>query len=77
MKFAEVSLRVLGSHSCKCTLTTWAGRSCQVVFSPAERRLLGHHLEPGMRSVLVLKGSVYISIFESSSDDQHDQRRNV
>ena len=63
LKFAEVSLRVLGSHSCKCTLTTWAGRSCQVVFSPAERRLLGHHLEPGMRSVLVYSREAYTSLY--------------
>ena len=54
MKFSELSLRDIGSHSCKCTLLTSAGRSVLVQFSPSERRLLlGHHLEPNMRSIMV------------------------
>ena len=32
------------SHSCKCTLLTWAGM-CNV-FTREERTLLGHHVEP-------------------------------
>lgn len=63
MKFAEVSQRELGSHSCKSTLTTWAGRSCQVPFNPAERRLLGHHLEPNMKSVLVYSREAFTTLY--------------
>ena len=43
---------LIGSHSCKTTLLTWAGRCIKVQFSHAERRLLGHHLDPSMKSVL-------------------------
>ena len=38
-----------GSHSCKTTILTWAGRCTQISFSPTERRLLGHHLEANMK----------------------------
>ena len=34
----------VSSHSCKCTLLTWAGM-CNV-FTREERTLLGHHVEP-------------------------------
>ena len=63
MRFSEVSLRELGSHSCKCTLLTWAGRSTIVSFSPSERRLLGHHLEPNMRSVLVYSREAFTTLY--------------
>eukprot|EP00435_Cladocopium_sp_Y103_P035869 s3789_g9.t1 len=36
------------SHSCKCTLLTWAG-IC-ILFTREERTLLGHHLEPQTKS---------------------------
>ena len=44
--------RASGLHSCKTTLLTWAGRCVKVSFSPAGRRLLGHHLDPSMKSFL-------------------------
>eukprot|EP00435_Cladocopium_sp_Y103_P013036 s4599_g3.t1 len=36
------------SHSCKCTLLTWAGMC--TVFTREERTLLGHHVEPQTKS---------------------------
>jgi hypothetical protein len=36
------------SHSCKCTLLTWAGMC--TLFTREERTLLGHHVEPQTRS---------------------------
>ena len=36
LKFGEISSRDIGSHSCKFTLLTWAGRT---FFTPSERRL--------------------------------------
>lgn len=36
------------SHSCKCTLLTWAGMC--TIFSREERTLLGHHVEPQTKS---------------------------
>ena len=39
-------------HSCKTTLLTWAGRCVRVPFSSSERRLLGHVLDPSVKSVL-------------------------
>eukprot|EP00435_Cladocopium_sp_Y103_P040512 s2607_g11.t1 len=41
---AGFSPELVGSHSCKATLLTWAGRCLKPAFSPTERRLLGHHL---------------------------------
>ena len=55
--------RMIGSHSCKTTLLTWAGRSYKVVFSPGERRLLGHHLDPSMKSVLCYARESYTSLY--------------
>lgn len=52
-----------GSHSCKTTVLTWAGRCTQVPFSPAERRLLGHHLEPGMKSVMTYSRESYTNLY--------------
>ena len=54
---------MLGSHSCKTTLLTWAGRSVKVVFTPSERRLLGHHLDPSMKSVLCYSRESYTSLY--------------
>ena len=48
-----------GSHSCKCTLLTWAGRSTAVVFTPTERRLMGHHVEPSLKSMLIYSRESY------------------
>eukprot|EP00435_Cladocopium_sp_Y103_P010287 s5853_g2.t1 len=52
-----------GSHSCKRTILTWVGRCLSVSFSPAERRLLGHHLEPGMRSVMTYSRESFTSLY--------------
>ena len=52
-----------GSHSCKTTVLTWAGRCTQVQFSPVERRLLGHHMEPGLKSVLTYSRDCYTSLY--------------
>ena len=49
---ANFKPELVGSHSCKTTLLTWAGRCVKVPFPPSERRLLGHYLEPNMKSVL-------------------------
>ena len=54
---------MVGSHSCKSTLLTWAGRSFKVSFSPSERRLLGHHLDPGMKSVLCYSRESFTSLY--------------
>ena len=55
--------RSFGSHSCKTTLLTWAGRSVDIVFTPAERRLLGHHLDPGMKSVATYARESYTTLY--------------
>eukprot|EP00435_Cladocopium_sp_Y103_P039591 s2882_g10.t1 len=55
--------KMVGSHSCKATLLTWAGRSIRVVFSPTERRLLGHHLDPGMKSVLCYSRESFTALY--------------
>ena len=52
-----------GSHSCKTTLLTWIGRSTIVQFSAAERRLAGHHLDPGMKSVMCYSREAYTSLY--------------
>jgi len=52
-----------GSHSCKSTLLTWAGRCSSVTFSPTERRLLGHHLEPHMKSILTYSRESYTALY--------------
>eukprot|EP00435_Cladocopium_sp_Y103_P067226 s171_g29.t1 len=54
-----------GSHSCKTTLLTWAGRCVQVQFSPVERRLLGHHLEPNMKSILTYSRESYTTLYST------------
>lgn len=52
-----------GSHTCKTTLLTWAGRCVTVAFSPTERRLLGHHLEPNMKSILTYSRESYTALY--------------
>ncbi len=52
-----------GSHSCKCTLLTWAGRSTTIIFSPTERRLLGHCIEPALRSTLIYSRESFTSLY--------------
>ena len=52
-----------GSHSCKTTVLTWAGRCTQVPFSPAERRLLGHHLERDMKSIMTYSRESYTNLY--------------
>ena len=53
----------VGSHSCKTTLLTWAGRCVRVPFSPSERRLLGHHLDPNMKSVLCYSRESFTTLY--------------
>lgn len=53
----------IGSHSCKTTILTWAGRSTTVTFTPTDRRLLGHHLEPSMRSILTYSREAYTTLY--------------
>ena len=52
-----------GSHSCKSTLLTWAGRCVKIQFSPMERRLLGHHLEPSMKSILTYSREAFTTVY--------------
>eukprot|EP00435_Cladocopium_sp_Y103_P007309 s357_g2.t1 len=52
-----------GSHSCKMTVLTWAGRCLRVSFSPTERRLLGHHLESNMKSILTYSRESYVTLY--------------
>ena len=53
----------VGSHSCKSTVLTWAGRSTHIKFSPNERRLLGHHMSPGDKSMLTYSREAYTSLY--------------
>ena len=51
-----------GSHSCKTTLLTWVGRCTKIQFTPTERRLLDHHLEQNMKSILTYSRESYTSL---------------
>ena len=53
---------MIGSHSCKTTLLTWASRSIKLVFSHAERRLLGRRLDTNMKSVLCYSGENFMAL---------------
>ena len=55
--------QLIGSHSCKTTLLTWAGRCTKLVFTPTERRLLGHHLDANMKSVMCYSRECYTSLY--------------
>ena len=59
----SLETELYGSHSCKCTMLTWVGRSTSIVFSPTERRLLGHHLDPALKSMLVYSRESYTSLY--------------
>ena len=52
-----------GSHSCKTTVLTWAGRCLRVPFTPTDRRLLGHHLEASMKSILTYSRESYVTLY--------------
>ena len=54
---------LVGSHSCETTLLTWAGRCIKSVFFPTERRLLGHHLDANMKSVMCHSRECYTSLY--------------
>eukprot|EP00435_Cladocopium_sp_Y103_P057704 s2501_g20.t1 len=56
-------LRQFESHSCKSTILTWAGRCLQVQFTPTERRMLGHHLEPNMKSILTYSRESFTTLY--------------
>lgn len=62
-RFAGKDIMQLGSHSCKATVLTWAGRCVAIAFSPPERRLLGHHLDPGMKSIMVYSREAYVTLY--------------
>lgn len=63
LETVEVDLKCYGSHSCKSTILTWAGRYTVSPFSDSERRLLGHHLGPNMKSVLTYSREAYTSLY--------------
>ena len=52
-----------GSHSCKSTVLTWTGRCLKVAFTPTDRRLLGHHLEANMKSILTYSRESYVTLY--------------
>ena len=52
-----------GSHSCKSTILTWTGRCLKVAFTPTDRRLLGHHLEASMKSILTYSRESYVTLY--------------
>ena len=62
-RFPGENLTKYSSHSCKSTLLTWAGRSTAVVFTMPERRILGHHMDPGSKSVLTYSRESYTSLY--------------
>ena len=62
-RFPSENLANFSSHSCKSTLLTWAGRSTAVVFTMPERRILGHHMDPGSKSVLTYSRESYTSLY--------------
>ena len=59
----KVELKNLGTHSLKTGLLTMAARATLVKFSMAERRILGHHLKPGDKSVLTYSRESYTGIY--------------
>ena len=59
----EVELKNIGTHSLKTGLLTMAARSTLVKFSMAERRILGHHLKPGDKSILTYSRESYTGIY--------------
>ena len=59
----KMDLRNLGTHSLKTGLLTMAARSTIVKFSMAERRILGHHIKPGDKSILTYSRESYTGIY--------------
>ena len=57
------SFTSLGTHSLKAGFLTLASRSTPVVFTPEERRLLGHHVDPGAKSVLTYSREAYTTLY--------------
>ena len=60
---SKVDLKNLGTHSLKTGLLTMAARATSVKFSMAERRILGHHLKPGDKSVRTYSRESYTGIY--------------
>eukprot|EP00439_Symbiodinium_sp_Y106_P055703 s6015_g7.t1 len=50
------------THSLKVTLLTWASRSTVVRLSKNERLLLGHHIAPGVKSMVTYSREGYTSL---------------
>lgn len=59
---SEADLQALGTHSCKATLLTWAARSTLVRFTFTERRLMGHHLAQGVKSILCYSREAFTTL---------------
>ncbi|CAE7032457.1 unnamed protein product [Symbiodinium sp. CCMP2592] len=59
---SELEGQVLGTHSLKVTLLTWASRSTVVRLSKGERLLLGHHIVPGVKSMVTYSREAYTSL---------------
>ncbi|CAE7237184.1 unnamed protein product [Symbiodinium sp. CCMP2592] len=59
---SESEGQVLGTHSLKVTLLTWASRSTVVRLSKGERLLLGHHIVPGVKSMVTYSREAYTSL---------------
>ena len=64
----DLDRKKYASHSLKTTVLTWAGRSNVVQFSPTDRRLLGHHVDPSMIGPDVFAGSLYYTLRKGFPD---------
>ena len=67
--FPETKLSQFGTHSLKSTLLTYIGRCSLVQFSPAERRLMGHHVKPKDKSMLTYSHEAFTSLYVQSLCD--------
>ena len=61
-RFLVGDLCHFGSHSCKTSVLTWTARCTSFTVSAAEWHLLGHHLDPAMKSVIVCR-SIFFNVF--------------
>ena len=52
----------LGTHSLKSGFLTMIARSVLIKFSPSERRLAGHHLDPADRSMVTYSREAYVEL---------------
>ena len=59
---ADDELASYGTHSLKCTLLTYVGRCTAISFSASERRLLGHHIKPGDKSMLTYSREAHTTV---------------